>query len=144
MGDRKLREYNKARNDGMMLALKISKEGGGGPGTEALIREMRFRERTKISTNLSMQEIEEASKPMRGFINEGQILIWLSVLHDEFDFGEKRLNRAMDRFEKIYDQINDGYAGYSDYIEVLQKKMNRVLKAEYLIQDDHYCKARDK
>lgn len=75
MSDRKLREYNKARNDGMMLALKISKEGGGGPGTEALIKEMRFRERTKINTNLSMQEIEEASKPMRGFINEGQILI---------------------------------------------------------------------
>ena len=55
MSDRKLREYNNARNDGMMLALKISKEGGVGPGTEALIREMRFREKTKIKTNLSMQ-----------------------------------------------------------------------------------------
>ena len=144
MSDRKLREYNKARNDGMMLALKISKEGGGGPGTDALIKEMKFREKTKIDTNLTNTELEGVSQNIIGLINETQILIWLSVLHDEFDFGNKRLNRAMDRFEKIHGQIEEGFAGYSDYIELLQEKMNRVLKAEYLIQDDHYCKAEDK
>ena len=144
MGDRKLREYNKARNDGMMLALKISKEGGGGPGTDALIKEMKFREKTKIDTNLTNTELEGVSQNIIGIINETQILIWLSVLHDEFDFGNKRLNRAMDRFEKIHGQIEEGFAGYADYIELLQAKMKRVLKAEYLIQDDHYCKAEDK
>ena len=144
MSDRKLREYNKARNDGMMLALKISKEGGGGPGTDALIKEMKFREKTKIDTNLTNTELEGVSQNIIGIINETQILIWLSVLHDEFDFGNKRLNRAMDRFEKIHGQIEEGFAGYADYIELLQAKMKRVLKAEYLIQDDHYCKAEDK
>ena len=144
MSDRKLREYTKARNDGMMLALKISKEGGGGPGTDALIKEMKFREKTKIDTNLTNTELEGVSQNIIGLINETQILIWLSVLHDEFDFGNKRLNRAMDRFEKIHGQIEEGFAGYADYIELLQAKMKRVLKAEYLIQDDHYCKAEDK
>lgn len=144
MSNRKLKEYTKARNDGMMLALKISKEGGGGPGTDALIKEMKFREKTKIDTNLTNTELEGVSQNIIGLINETQILIWLTVLHDEFDFGNKRLNRAMDRFEKIHGQIEEGFAGYADYIELLQEKMNRVLKAEYLIQDDHYCKAEDK
>ena len=144
MSNRKLKEYTKARNDGLLLALKISKEGGGGPGTDALIKEMKFREKTKIDTNLTNTELEGVSQNIIGLINETQILIWLSVLHDEFDFGNKRLNRAMDRFEKIHGQIEEGFAGYADYIELLQEKMNRVLKAEYLIQDDHYCKAEDK
>lgn len=144
MSNRKLKEYTKARNDGMMLALKISKEGGGGPGTDALIKEMKFREKTKIDTNLTNTELEGVSQNIIGLINETQILIWLTVLHDEFDFGNKRLNRAMDRFEKIHGQIEEGFAGYADYIELLQEKMNRVLKAEYMIQDDHYCKAEDK
>lgn len=144
MSNKKLKEYTKARNDGLLLALKISKEGGGGPGTDALIKEMKFREKTKIDTNLTNTELEGVSQNIIGLINETQILIWLSVLHDEFDFGNKRLNRAMDRFEKIHGQIEEGFAGYADYIELLQEKMNRVLKAEYLIQDDHYCKAEDK
>lgn len=144
MSNRKLKEYTKARNDGLLLALKISKEGGGGPGTDALIKEMKFREKTKIDTNLTNTELEGVSQNIIGLINETQILIWLTVLHDEFDFGNKRLNRAMDRFEKIHGQIEEGFAGYADYIELLQEKMNRVLKAEYLIQDDHYCKAEDK
>lgn len=144
MGNKKLKEYTKARNDGLILALKIAKEGGGGPGTDALVKELKFRERTKIDTNLSMQELEEASEAIHGFINEGHILIWLSVLHDEFDFGEKRLNQAMDRFEEIYSQIEEGFAGYADYLELLQKKMNRILKAEYLVKDGHYRKAEDK
>ena len=144
MSNRKLKEYTKARNDGLLLALKISKEGGGGPGTDALIKEMKFREKTKIDTNLTNTELKGVSQNIIGIINETQILIWLSVLHDEFDFGNKRLNRAMDRFEKIHGQIEEGFAGYADYIELLQEKMNRVLKAEYLIQDDHYCKAEDK
>lgn len=144
MSNRKLKEYTKARNDGLLLALKISKEGGGGPGTDALIKEMKFREKTKIDTNLTNTELEGVSQNIIGLINETQILIWLTVLHDEFDFGNKRLNRAMDRFEKIHGQIEEGFAGYADYIELLQEKMNRVLKAEYLIQDDHYRKAEDK
>lgn len=135
----KLKDYQRARNDGLQLALKIVENGGA----SALKKEIKFRGTTKIETNLTMEEIEEASKPMRGFINEVHILLWLSVLHDEFDFGKKRLNRAMDRFEQIYSSIEDGYAGLNDYLELLQNKMKKILKAEYIIQDDKYEKKED-
>lgn len=135
-----IKDYRNGRAEGMNLAYQIVKEGG----VKALEDELKFREKTKINTALAMKEIEKASKPMRGFINEVQILLWLSVLHDEFDFGKDRLNRAMDRFEQIHSAITDGYAGYCDYLELLQGKMKKVLKSEYMVKDDDFVKREDK
>ena len=58
---------------------------------KAIGKEQRFRKNNNMDTNLTLKELEEASEPMRILINEGQILIALSVLHDEFDFGENSL-----------------------------------------------------
>lgn len=135
-----IKDYRSGRSEGMNLAYRIAKDGG----IKALENELKFREKTKINTSLAMKEIEEASKPLNGFINEVHILLWLSVLHDEFDFGKIRLNRAMDRFEKIHSAITDGYAGYCDYLELLQEKMKRILKSEYMIKDDDFVKKEDK
>ena len=79
-----MKEYNRGRMDGLSLAYRIAKE----KGLSGLLDEIRFRGTTKINTALVMKELEEASATMRGFINEGQILMWLSVLHDEFGFGK--------------------------------------------------------
>lgn len=135
-----IKQYREGRSAGLKMALAIVREGG----IEALENEIKFRERTKINTALCLKEIEDASKDMRGFINEAMIVMWLSVLHDEFDFGEKRLNRAMDRFEEIHDQIEEGYAGWGDYLELMQPKINRVLKSEYIVKDDNYTKKEEK
>lgn len=138
--DRRLREYRNARNDGFKLAASVIAESNLDEETKnaalsVLSKESRFKEKLGINTNLTMKELEAASVQMRGFLNEAHILIWLSVLHDEFDFGKKRLNQAMDRFEEIYESIDNGFAGYSDYVELLQKKMNRILKTEYIVKD---------
>lgn len=135
-----LKDYRRGRSDGLVLAYRVYKEGG----IEALEKEIKFREKTKINTGIMLKEIEDSSEQMRDFINETQILLWLSVLHDEFDFGEKRLNQAMDRFEKIHDQISEGYAGWCDYLELLQDKMKRILKSEYIVKDERFEKRGDK
>lgn len=136
----KMKEYNKGRTDGMALAYRIVKENG----VSGLLDEIRFRGASQVDTAFAMKELEEASATMRGFINEGHILMWLSVLHDEFGFGEVRLNRAMDKFEQIYTSIQDGYAGYVDYIEEMSQKMGRTLTSRFLEQDDHWKKEPDK
>ena len=135
-----MKEYNRGRMDGLSLAYRIAKENG----LSGLLDEIRFRGTTKINTALVMKELEEASATMRGFINEGQILMWLSVLHDEFGFGKKRLNHAMDKFEAIYDSIQGGFAGYADYIEDMSKRMGRVLGHKFLVADDHWEKDPEK
>lgn len=137
---RRLKEYTKARNDGFILAMSIIEKSDLDDRTKrrslaVLRKEARFRKDTLISTNLTMKELEEASGVMRGFLNEGHILIRLSVLHDEFDFGAKRLNQAMDRFDQIYTSIQDGYAGYHDYVKLLEEKMKKTLKTEFLVKD---------
>ena len=137
----KMKEYNRGRLDGLALAYRVAKQNG----LSGLLDEIRFRGATKINTALVMKELEDASEAMRGFINETHILIWLSVLHDEFGFGKKRLNRAMDKFEAIYTTINmDGYAGYRDYIEDMSERMDRTLTSRFLSKDDHWEKDPEK
>lgn len=136
----KMKEYNRGRLDGLALAYRVAKENG----LSGLLDEIRFRGTTKINTALVMKELEDASETMRGFINEGHILIWLSVLHDEFGFGKKRLNQAMDKFEQIYTAINTGYVGYMDYIEDMSERMDRTLTSRFLSKDDHWEKNPEK
>ena len=135
-----MKEYQKGRMDGMELAYRIAKENG----LSGLLDEIRFRGKAKVNTGLMMKELEDASEPMRGFINEGHILIWLAVLHDEFGFGNKRLNQAMDKFEQIYTAIEGGYAGFADYIEEMSKKMGRQLTSRFLSEDAHWEKDPEK
>ena len=54
------------------------------------------------------------------------------------------MNLISGRKDSIYEAIDDGFAGYSDYVELLKKKMSRVLKAEYMVKDDHWERREDK
>lgn len=135
-----IKGFQEGRAAGMRIAYEDIKKGG----IKELERDLKFREKSKVDTNLSLKEIENASEAMRGFINEGHILVWLSVLHDEFDFGAKRLDRACNRFEEIYSQIVDGYAGWADYIDVLSEKMKNQLSSDFLQQDGNWTKEEGK
>ena len=66
-----MKEYNRGRKDGMALAYRIVKENG----VSGLLDEIRFRGFSQVDTALVMKELEEASATMRGFINEGHILM---------------------------------------------------------------------
>ena len=143
---KRLEEYRKARNDGIKLACKIildseeMTEEEKNKALKAIGKEQRFRKNNNMDTNLTLKELEEASETMRILINEGQILIALSVLHDEFDFGRTRLNRYMDRFCSIHDSIQGGWAGYSDYRDMLAEKMGKLLPTDLLSTDPHWEK----
>ncbi len=147
---KRLEEYRKARNDGISLACKIildsedMTEEEKNKALEAIKKEQRFRRKNNMDTNLTLKELEEASEPMQALINEGQILIALSVLHDEFDFGKTRLNRYMNRFCSINNSIQGGWAGYSDYRDLLAEKMGKILPADSLSTELHWKKDENK
>lgn len=54
----KMREYERGREDGLSLALRIAKEGG----IEALEREIKFRGITGIHTSLASKDLDKASE----------------------------------------------------------------------------------
>lgn len=57
----KMREYERGREDGLLLALRIVEEGG----IEALRKEVRFRGATGIHTSLAAKDLDEASQKIK-------------------------------------------------------------------------------
>lgn len=58
----KMREYERGREDGLSLALRIAKEGG----IEALEREIKFRGVTGIHTSLASKDLDKAIRKDQG------------------------------------------------------------------------------
>lgn len=54
----KMREYERGREDGLSLALRIAKEGG----IEALEKETKFRGITGIHTSLASKDLDKAAE----------------------------------------------------------------------------------
>lgn len=78
----KINDLMCGRNQGLLMALNVVKEGG----TEALEKEIEFRNLTGVSLNIPRKELEEATKSMRIRATEVVIALSLITLLDEFYF----------------------------------------------------------
>ena len=57
----KMREYERGREDGLDLALRIVRQGG----IEALEKEVRFRNITGVHTSLAVKDLDKASEQIK-------------------------------------------------------------------------------
>ena len=49
-------------------------------------------------------------------------LIALTVLHDKFGYGKKRLQRFIDEYQDVLDSYNKGYVNVDDLKSVLREE----------------------
>ncbi len=107
------------RNEGMEFALRIVQKGG----VEALEREIKNRGLTKIDARLTHEEINEASEKIKARIMDTVLAMSCMVLRDEFDFGNKRLNRFIGRFNEKTECLMGGYMDWADIVETLDEEV---------------------
>lgn len=107
MAKSKEMEYFRA---GMERAYRILKEDG----PEALDKEMRFRNITKVNSRLSYKEIDTGIDDIKRLTIETVMTMSLGVLYSEFGFGEKRLKRFRDVFLEATDSLNSGIVTWAD------------------------------
>lgn len=50
------------------------------------------------------------------------------VLHDEFGFGEKRLFKFYEAFEKLYEGISENYLTIEDILKTLEEETGLIIK----------------
>ena len=98
------------RTEGMEFALRLAKD----KGIEELEKEVRFRNRTGISLNLTRQELAAGSQNIKNMTFDTMLAMSLMVLRDEFDFGKKRLERFKDRFTQKATSLADDYCTWLD------------------------------
>lgn len=107
MSKNKEMEYFRA---GMDRAYRILKE----EGQEALDKEMRFRNITKVNSRLTAKEIDTGIDEIKRLTIETVMTMALGVLYSEFGFGEKRLKRFRDVFMEATDSLNSGIVTWAD------------------------------
>ena len=123
----KMREYERGREDGLSLALRIAKEGG----IEALECEIKFRGVTGIHTSLASKDLDKASEKIKEITLDTFTVMSVAVLHDEFGFGEKRCQRYMDGINKAAEYIVDGLATWPDYIAAIKEEIGLDLRIRW-------------
>lgn len=89
-----LKDYEKGRKDGLLLALRIVRDGG----LENLEKEIQFRNLTGIETALARKELDRASEAIKAMTIDTICNMSVHTLHDEFGFGPKRIAQFIARF----------------------------------------------
>lgn len=114
----KLDKYMQGRTEGMEFALRLAKD----KGIEELEKEVRFRNRTGVSLNLTRQEIASGSENIKNMTFDTMLAMSMMVLRDEFDFGKIRLRRFKDRFTEKTASLVDDYCTWLDIVDTLKEE----------------------
>ena len=123
----KMREYERGRQDGLLLAQKIVKEGG----IDALNKEIKFRGCTGIHTAFASKDLDKAAEKIKEMTMDTFTIMSVAALHDAFGFGQVRCQRWMDKFAEGANYLEQGLATWPDYIQSVKEELNLKLEIRW-------------
>lgn len=123
----KMREYERGREDGLLLAQRIVREGG----VEALDKEIKFRGCTGVHTSLASKDLDVASQKIKEMALDVFLVLGIAALHDCFGFGQKRCQRWKDKVDEGADIILDDMATWKDYTDSIKEELNIDLEVRW-------------
>jgi len=95
---------------GMLRAYQLASEDG----IEALEKELRFRNITKINGPMLAKELDGGIDQIKRVTFETVTTMAMGVLYSEFGFGKKRINQFRDAFVAAAESLGDGIVTWSD------------------------------
>jgi len=95
---------------GMLRAYQLVKEDG----VEALEKELKFRNITKINGPMLAKELDGGIDQIKRLTYEAIMAMTVGVLYSEFGFGKKRIERFKEAFESATDGLADGIVTWAD------------------------------
>lgn len=107
------------RTDGMEYALRIVRE----KGVEELAREVKLRRGTGISLRMTQEEVDEAALEIKQRCLQTMTAVSILTLHDEFEFGRKRIDRFLKRFRTKAEVLLEHYATWDDYAQIIKDEL---------------------
>lgn len=112
------------RLDGMDYALRRIEK----IGTEEFRKELKTRYRSGISIQITPKELSDASDRIKEMCLDTVLTMATLVLHDEFDFGKKRVQRFYDRFMKKADCLRGDFVTWQDYSDIIKEELGINIK----------------
>lgn len=118
----KWKEEEKARREGMSYALKVAKE----KGIEELEKDLKMRKVVDLPIPVSKKALEECINNIKNNTVDTFVILMIATLHDEFGFGEKRIQRAIDRFNFKAECLAEDYCSWDDYIQTIKDELGII------------------
>ena len=104
------------------FAYAISKLEAGAT-LEDLKKEAKVRGAYGIPINLSKAEIDRFGEKVKTYVIRTLIIMSCNTLQDEFDFGRKRIQRFMDRFQEKSSAMKYGYVTWLEMSAQMSKEL---------------------
>lgn len=112
------------RRQGMNYALEVAKK----EGIEGLEKDLKMRGAIGLPLKVSKAALDKFIKRVKNNTVDCMIILMAATLHDEFDFGAKRCQRAIDRFLEKANCLGEDYCTWEDYIAVLKDELGIELE----------------
>lgn len=108
-----------ARLEGMGYALRAIKKNG----LDAFEKELKMRGYRGITLPITQKEIMDVSEVMREMCLDMCLIMSVAALHDEFDFGKKRIERFAEKYQEAMHNVANDLAYWEDYIDGIQEQI---------------------
>ena len=117
-------EYQRGRQDGLLLAAKIVKEDG----IEGLEKELQFRGATKINSGITRKELNNLSMQIKDKMLDAFLILGVASIYDTFGFGQKRCNKWVQKLNEAASYLSDDLAEWDDYINGIKNELGITLE----------------
>lgn len=108
-----------ARREGMAYALRIAKE----KGIDALEEDLKMRNAIGLPVGVDRKALNQFTENVKFNTVDTMVILMAVTLHDEFGFGEKRVQRAIDRFMFKANSLDEDYTTWQEQIEILKEEL---------------------
>lgn len=115
----KMTDYQAGREDGLLMAKRLVEEGGLG----RLEDEIKYRNLTGIHTGLVQKELEKTTRQIKMTTLDTVLLLAISSIRDEYDFGAVRLKRLIDRMERKAQALIGDMATWEDFRQTILEEL---------------------
>lgn len=124
-------QYDAGRLDGLELGLRIAETDG----IEALRKECRMRGAWNLNLSLMTKDVDKITETLKEICYQTMMVAWVSVLHDEFGFGQVRCQRAVNKFMKLTTYLMHGWMYWYDVIEETKERLNLTMDVSAITED---------
>lgn len=121
---------------GMAYAYKLITECEPGKERETLAKEIKMRGLTNVPITVPKRIIDEAVEEMKMNTLQTVLVMLVAVLHDEFGFGQKRCQQAIDRFNAKAECLAEDYCDWQDYIDMIREELGLTLSIDNMVVRD--------
>lgn len=123
----KISKEDKWRREGMSYALRIAEE----KGIDGLREDLKLRGAINLPIPIDEKLLNEFAYDIKDNVVNSMLILMAATLHDEFGFGEKRVQRAVDRLLFKASCLTGDYVTWNDIIEDVKQELNIELEINY-------------